>query len=203
MMLPSGNDAAQAISENLGRLLGTANAIKQEYIGVTDTARMASQSRLLKKQGTVESVGADLGPGITQKIKQQKKGSQNKPFLERMNKLAESLGMDNSTYCNPHGLMNKYNCSTAADVAMLVAKASHTMPRFVEVFSTPEYSAQIERHGESETLEWNNTHKGKDDPRFVGGKTGVTVAAGPCLTTLKKLKGDKMVVIVVLNCIFR
>jgi D-alanyl-D-alanine carboxypeptidase len=199
MMLPSGNDAAQTISENLGRLLMSAPVlVRQESSALSDTINISKSKRALTKQGTIESLANFTG--VSQKTKQQKKSPLNKPFLERMNKLAESLGMANSTYYNPHGLMNKFNVSSAYDLSLLLADAFTNMPRFVEIISTEAYSGQIERYGESETLDWSNTHKGIDDPRFIGGKTGITVAAGPCLATVKMLNEASRVAIVVLNC---
>lgn len=200
MMLPSGNDAAQTISENLGKLLGTQVLAKQEPSALSELCRQPKTQKTLIKQGTAESFTNTAG--VSQKTKMPKKGPLNKPFLERMNKLAESLGMVESTYCNPHGLMNKFNTSTAVDIAKLLSAASKSIPGFIEVISMVQHTAQVYRRGESDVIEWTNTHKSIDDPRFIGGKTGITVAAGPCLATLKKIKGEHQVAIVLLNCIF-
>jgi D-alanyl-D-alanine carboxypeptidase (penicillin-binding protein 5/6) len=127
-----------------------------------------------------------------------KKESPTKSFLQRMNKLAESLGMINTSYCNPHGLMNKFNFSSCHDVGKLLAEASKLEP-FMRVIGALNYSNEIVRHGQKTTVQWTNTHKCFDDKRFVGGKTGTTVAAGACLSTLMRLSKGKMIVVVVLN----
>ena len=127
-----------------------------------------------------------------------KKESPTKPFLQRMNKIAESLGMVNTIYCNPHGLMNKFNFSSCLDVGRLLVEASKH-DSFTHIISKQTYSTDITRYGEATTVEWTNTHKCFDDKRFVGGKTGTTVAAGACLATLMKLENGKKVVVVVIN----
>jgi D-alanyl-D-alanine carboxypeptidase len=46
---------------------------------------------------------------------------------------------------------------------------------------------------------WENTHKLLRRPGFIGGKTGVTVTAGPCLATIFKSKAGENFVVIVLR----
>lgn len=206
LMLPSGNDAAQAIAENLGRVLQTPMLIRAEslmnVIGKDQTLRDKEGSQaVISSSNLAAGVPHELPSGpapICNEPGKKKKESPTRPFLLRMNKLAESLGMTNTVYCNPHGLMNKFNFSSCLDVGKLLVEASHN-EEFMAVVGTLVYSTEIMRDGEETTVEWTNTHKCFDDKRFVGGKTGTTVAAGACLSTFMKLENGRKIVIVVLN----
>lgn len=46
--------------------------------------------------------------------------------------------------------------------------------------------------------EWQNTHLMAGEEHFAGGKTGITLAAGPCLCTCLTLPQSKTTVVVVL-----
>ena len=101
-------------------------------------------------------------------------------FLREMNQNATKLRMFSSSFDSPHGLMNKYNYSTAYDVCLLT---SHCMkiPLFREVVKTLEYSATSKK-SDIEYL-WENTNKLLGTvPGFVGCKTGITDSAGPCFS---------------------
>lgn len=204
-MLPSGNDAAQAICENLGKILQTPMLIRtdslfqsgKEIIKDNDGSQVILSSTNLVQQ-PIQSDHQTNMQREDQNNGKKKKEPPTRPFLLRMNKIAESLGMINTVYCNPHGLMNKFNFSSCLDVARLLVEA-YKNPIFTEVISAQSYSTVITRYGEQTTVEWTNTHKCFDDKRFLGGKTGTTVAAGACLATLMKLENGKNVAIVVLN----
>lgn len=121
MMLPSGNDAAQSLCENLGKVLWR-RAQDKESIANDEPREMAenpSQNMFAKPK--------------------QKRIQYNKYFLQRMNSVANCLKMHNSSYCNPHGLVNKFNYSTAYDISLLVSTAFKTHPMFVSVLSTEYY----------------------------------------------------------------
>jgi D-alanyl-D-alanine carboxypeptidase len=45
---------------------------------------------------------------------------------------------------------------------------------------------------------WENTNKLLRRPNFIGGKTGVTVTAGPCLASCYEL-GEKILIVVLLR----
>ena len=45
---------------------------------------------------------------------------------------------------------------------------------------------------------WENTNKLLRRPNFIGGKTGVTITAGPCLASCYQL-GEKILIVVLLK----
>ena len=174
-MLPSGNDAAQAICDALGHVCFK----RLKYID-PETFRRVS----IKKNTCFA-----------------------KYFIDEMNYNADLLGLASSTWANPHGLMNKVNQSSAMDIALIASEGARKYSLFRDVISTRyepvtrKYSCKILRAEESVEVEWENTHQLIEDPHFVGGKTGVTIAAGPCLSTLMSIPGSReSVAIVLLKC---
>ena len=61
-----------------------------------------------------------------------------KYFLREMNLNAVKLKMFSSNFDSPHGLVNKFNYSTAYDACILTTKAM-AHPLFREVVKTPVY----------------------------------------------------------------
>ena len=117
-----------------------------------------------------------------------------------MNQIASSIGMTNSSFCNPHGLVNKHNYSTCFDLSHLLRHAYLNHACFLSVISTSDYKCNVIKDGVEEEVSWKNTHKCFEDVRFVGGKTGVTISAGPRLASIFRLGAElKPVVIVILN----
>lgn len=62
--------------------------------------------------------------------------------MHEMNYFAEELGLNSTTYSNPHGLSNPNNYSTARDVGLLAAYAVQN-PYFCEIVETANYSCYI------------------------------------------------------------
>jgi len=58
-----------------------------------------------------------------------------KYFIGYMNRLASEMGLFNTNFANPHGLMNKYNKSSAEDIAKL-ASISMENESFKKIVST-------------------------------------------------------------------
>ena len=59
-------------------------------------------------------------------------------FIKEMNKMAQHLQLKNTRFNNPHGLSDRFNVSTAADIAEL---SFHSMkiPEFRIYVSTKNY----------------------------------------------------------------
>lgn len=93
MMLPSGNDAALVLAENCGLIL----QLKKDEINLS---KIVYDKDLLYK-----------------KLQASKNTVFN--FIQEMNKNAKLQLLCQSTFSNPHGLMNKDNKSTANDVAKI------------------------------------------------------------------------------------
>lgn len=179
-MLPSGNDAAYALAENLGFLLflEATNRVKLEEIISNKTI----------------SIGSEMS-SISDSVRY---------FLNEMNKVAKDHRLYNTQFANPHGLMNRFNKSTASDVAKLSC-ISLKNSLFLQIVNTKTYECYIKNFRINNVRKevWINTNK-LLEKGFTGVKTGVTDAAGPCLTTSlkvnKKDKSDYWVVCVILNC---
>ena len=90
--------------------------------------------------------------------------------------------MDNTHYDSPHGLMNKHNISCAYDVALLI-EACMQIEYYRQIVNTQVYECEAKFSNKEKLTKyrWENTNKllGRDNG-FIGCKTGVTNAAGPC-----------------------
>lgn len=168
-MLPSGNDAAQAVCDALG-------------------------VHCLKRVKNSD-------PELYKKLISRKDAMLGKYFVDEMNSLSELIGLTNSSFTNPHGLMNKLNQSTALDIALVITEGFRSYPLFKTVISTKSHTATVMRSGSPITMDWTNTHLLLEKQNFLGGKTGVTMTAGPCLATAYSIPNSKeAVVIVLLKC---
>lgn len=180
LMLPSGNDAAFALAEALGCLL---------FYEINDTIKL--DEVLITKNINVSNEFPDSNEPL-------------RYFLHEMNKTAKELKLYNTTYANPHGLMNRFNKSTASDVAKLSCVTLQNS-LFLQIVNTKFYECSIKNYRIASIRKesWFNTNKLLDSG-FYGVKTGITDAAGPCLVTslkiIKKNHKDVWVVCVILNC---
>lgn len=186
MLLPSGNDSAFLLASYFG------NLIFQKY-GYTE-----------KDIETITSFQFNYHPYYV------------KYFLKEMNVTAEKLGMHATHYDSPHGLQNTANVSTAYDICKLAAAVmQEPFLRKIVCCSTwgcePIHNAhpkpEVENDAkqdlvastkspkkkvgdlEKPTYFWENTNKLLGVPGFVGTKTGITPAAGPCLASCYERNG--------------
>lgn len=125
-------------------------------------------------------------------------GLEQKDFVAEMNKKAETLGLKNTTFADPTGLLPE-NQGTARDVAKLLAaalereevKAATLQKRYV--FS-PVNSEKIYYVKSTDELLWSFLN---DDPyNFVGGKTGYIEESGYNLAVEVMRGGHKIVAVV-------
>ena len=81
--------------------------------------------------------------------------------------------------------MNNNAYSTAYDMALLTSYAMKDEV-FKRIVSKKEYSCQIfnRTYCQQRKVTWTNTNKLLNVEGFVGVKTGVTPAAGPCLSSM-------------------
>lgn len=119
-----------------------------------------------------------------------------KHFVLEMNKLMKELHLSSSHFSNPHGLMQKNNLSTARDVAKITCFAMKNK-RFRDIVDTKVFTAEVVgQDGLTRFVTWENTNKLLGNS-FCGVKTGITDAAGPCLSVCSR--GPSPIVIVLLN----
>ena len=117
-----------------------------------------------------------------------------KEFIILMNRTAVEIGMRSTSFANPHGLPHPHNGSTAEDLSLLVSRCLQ-FEIFREVVKCKQFRCWTENEGVKREVVWDNTNKLLRRPGFAGVKTGVTVAAGPCLASLFSLKGREFIVI--------
>lgn len=133
LMLESGNDAATALAESVGTLLyweDTGNL--QQIRSVKHIDRIVPKP---PKLNTVSSYNSISNSSIMPKNEDREKDREKeKPpkltfmdkityFIKEMNKKARELKLTRTTYASVHGMSNRYNVSTASDVAQLSAIA--------------------------------------------------------------------------------
>lgn len=117
-------------------------------------------------------------------------------FVKLMNNKANTIGMANTNFSNPHGLPDPYNhYTTAFDLARITAIGFQN-PEFARIVSLREYNVKFLNRP---SLKVTNTNKLlKSYPGANGVKTGYTEAAGDCLVAGAK-RGDVQLIIVLLN----
>lgn len=166
LMLPSGNDAAQTLAENV---------ITHRYI--LDKHKNCNPNELSYDEYVPEDKNLEA------------------EFYYLMNKKARELNLYNTNYDSSHGLMNEDNFSCCYDQARLSVEAMKH-PMVQEIVSTTSYNALIERNNRDCELVWVNTNKLLEKRGYKGVKTGVTKSAGGCLSTNFSSKGLNLVTIV-------
>jgi len=165
LMLPSGNDAAMALAENFGTFLYLRS---DEY-----------KAKCIRESN---SKSADAKNPA-------------KYFIRLMNETANELGMYFTQYANPHGLANSNNYSCASDQAKL---SHHILKLDIvrEIVNKKSYSCEIEQvDGRLRVVTWENTNKLLHREGWGGVKTGITTAAGPCLSAYYEKEGESYIVI--------
>jgi serine-type D-Ala-D-Ala endopeptidase (penicillin-binding protein 7) len=118
-------------------------------------------------------------------------------FVQRMNDKASQLGLTNTHYADPSGLLSE-NVSSAFDMARLITHASGD-ERIASVMRTPDYTLQTAA-GRTLTFRSTNHLLGRSDVDVRAGKTGFISKSGYCLATLLRLPdSDRQVAVVVLG----
>jgi D-alanyl-D-alanine endopeptidase (penicillin-binding protein 7) len=117
-------------------------------------------------------------------------------FIVRMNEKAVELGLTNTHYADPSGLLND-NISTAYDMARLITHVASDH-RIAEIMQKQHHSIHAGRR--TITIHSTNQLVMNGDVDVLGGKTGFIRKAGYCLATLLRLpQGGPQVAVVVLG----
>ncbi|MBP8273515.1 MAG: D-alanyl-D-alanine carboxypeptidase [Acidobacteria bacterium] len=115
-------------------------------------------------------------------------------FVGRMNDMARQLGLTNTHYLDPSGLVAA-NVSSAYDMSHLIAFAA-TDARIGSVMRTADYVVRTPRR----EIRIHSTNKLlSTDIDVRGGKTGFISKAGYCLATLLQIPQGNQVAVVVLG----
>jgi len=117
-------------------------------------------------------------------------------FVSAMNARAKDLGLDATTYANPHGLTAEGSGSTPREIAML-ARAALAHELFRDIVATRRRTVVLENvDGYSREVVWTNTNKLLDIEGYDGIKTGTTTPAGCCLASCGERGGRRLIVVV-------
>lgn len=122
-------------------------------------------------------------------------------FVERMNEKAKALGLENTSFKNPHGLHNEEHFTTAHDMAVLARAAmdNETFRSIVECAHI--YLPATDMSDKRYFINTNNLVSLMRYPYYfydkaTGIKTGSTDAAGYCLVASAEDKGKSVISVV-------
>jgi serine-type D-Ala-D-Ala endopeptidase (penicillin-binding protein 7) len=117
-------------------------------------------------------------------------------FIDRMNDKALELGLENTAYADPSGLLAD-NVSSAYDMAKLITFVSGD-ERMASIMRKQHHSIPMARR--TITIHSTNQLVMHGDVDVLGGKTGFIGKAGYCIATLLRLpQGGPQVAVVVLG----
>jgi D-alanyl-D-alanine carboxypeptidase (penicillin-binding protein 5/6) len=112
-------------------------------------------------------------------------GSDRQAFVDKMNKLCETLGCENTHFTNVHGLDDEDQYTSALDMTKIMRNAMK-YPEFKEItsmsqYTLPQSNMQEERLIRTTNNTLNPTYKDYYNKYIDAGKTGFTNGAGHCL----------------------
>ncbi len=117
-------------------------------------------------------------------------------FAELMNEKARELGLQNTSFANPHGLHSDDHYTTARELAALTRYAMQNAV-FKEMVSTKRRVIPM-RNGEASRLLINHNRLLTSYEGAIGVKTGFTKKSGRCLVSAAE-RGGVMLIAVTLN----
>ncbi len=112
-------------------------------------------------------------------------GGSDEGFAQMMNEKAQALGLLNTSFKNPHGLDAQGHYSSAADLAVITAKALEN-ELFAEIVSTKTHTIGEQTYMNHNKLLWR--YEGA-----IGVKTGYTMAAGRSLVSGAERNGLRLI----------
>ena len=120
-------------------------------------------------------------------------------FALLMNLKADSLGLSNTHFDNPHGLDSETHYTTATDLAKLADYCMQN-PTFCEIWSTVSVRIPLSdtEHAAIPRHLHNHNRLLRTYAYCVGGKTGYTMRCGRCLVTAAT-QNEKTLISVTLN----
>ena len=112
-------------------------------------------------------------------------------FVRLMNSKAQELGMKDTRYVEPTGLLS-WNQSSARDLATLVSVA-YERPILRQLSTSPSHQLDVGPR----TLQYNNSNRLIRNPEWDIGlqKTGYISEAGRCLVMQTKIAGRKLIMV--------
>lgn len=192
-MLPSGNDAAYLLWDYFGKLIKKSGNIRG--VNKSESETDSTETGGLNSTESKESSDEDDKPWKSKYLHKFSlfKSGFIKYFLIEMNYIArEEFKWTSTFFDSPHGLSNRFNTSSAADIAKM-GSIWMKNPLFAKVVKTKRYkwySQQPEDFWRNNPgwefkpkyYNWENTNRLLWRGNYDGLKTGITPTAGPCLT---------------------
>lgn len=114
-------------------------------------------------------------------------------FADRMNARAESLGLTDTQFANPHGLSAEGHYTTARELALITAEALKN-EMFREIVSTCKMQIPYDGVPDARYLTNHNPLLDKYDG-MIGVKTGWTTADGKCFVTAAEQDGLTLIAV--------
>ncbi len=176
------------------------NASLEETATISDHASAVGEASAWLEKGEVLSVeqllfalmvqsGNDAAVALAEHVA----GSED-AFVEMMNAKAGEMGLQHTSFGNPHGLDEEGHYTSARDLA---AMATHAMniPEFREIVATRTYQIPRPGHPSPRVME-NHNKLLKLYPDATGIKTGYTLGAGKCLAASAQKDGRELVSVI-------
>jgi serine-type D-Ala-D-Ala carboxypeptidase (penicillin-binding protein 5/6) len=121
-------------------------------------------------------------------------GGSEKAFVEMMNEKARELGLEHTSFANPHGLDEQNHYTSARDLATITCYAMD-IPEYRKITATTSYEIPWPGHPFPRVLE-NHNKLLKLYAGANGGKTGYTAGAGKCLVASSQRDGRELVSVI-------
>lgn len=118
-------------------------------------------------------------------------------FINMMNRRADTLGLHNTHFVNPHGLHHENHYSTAYDLALLT-KAALANPIFAEVVGAQRKVIPWNSRPDEDRILLNQNRLLHRYDDAIGVKTGYTRQAGNCVVGAAQ-RGDMLLIAVSMN----
>ena len=118
-------------------------------------------------------------------------------FVLQMNALADTIGLENTSFSNPIGKDDVDNYSTAYDIAILLKYALKNEV-FRSIFTTKEYTTTNGLNLESTLSPYKDF---LEIDKIIGSKSGFTKGAGRCLASITTLNDVDYLLVVIKSSI--
>ncbi len=161
-------------------------SISKEAVGIEGSSIYLFENEQITMENLVFSLMLESANDAAAAIAIEISGSI-EAFACKMNQKAKELGLQNTSFENPHGLDGDNHYTTAYDLAKLTAYALKN-ETFKRIVST--YKLVIPMHnGESSRLLLNHNRLLKSYEGAIGVKTGYTKKSGRCLVAAAEKNG--------------
>jgi len=135
-------------------------------------------------RGLIIQSGNDASVALAEHIAASERG-----FVDMMNRTAETLGMQGTSYANSSGLPHPDHYTTANDLGIIARAMIRDHPEIYAIYSEREFTFNEITQKNRNTLLWR-------DETVDGMKTGHTEAAGYCLVASARRDNMRLITIV-------